>query len=326
MTPFEYLRVDDPAKAMAAVAERPGASFLAGGTTLLDLMKLDVVAPDRLVDVNHLPLARIEELDGGLRIGALARNSAVAYDDRVREKFPALAEAILAGASPQIRNMASVGGNLMQRTRCYYFRDGVSPCHKRNPGSTCSARNGFNRIHAIFANEGLCVATNPSDMCVALAAFEALVVVRGAGGERRVPIGEFYLPYGEDPTRETVLGHGELITAVELQAAPWYATSRYVKVRDRESYEFALTSAAAALHIDDGTIRQARVVLGGVASIPWRSAAAEAALDGKPAGEETYRAAADAALKDAKPLQHNAFKIELAKRTILRVLTRVAGG
>jgi xanthine dehydrogenase YagS FAD-binding subunit len=326
MTPFEYLRIDDAGKAVAAVAERPGAAFLAGGTTLLDLMKLNVVAPEQLVDINRTPLATIDEVDGGLRIGALARNTTVAYDERVRTQFPALAEAILSGASPQIRNMASVGGNLMQRTRCYYFRDGVSPCNKRLPGSMCSARDGFNRMHAIFANQGKCVATNPSDMCVALAAYEAVILLRGATDERRVPIREFYLPYGEDPACETVLAHGELITGVELRTEPWYATSRYVKVRDRESFEFALTSAAVALRLDGGKVAQARVALGGVASVPWRSAEAEAALTGQAAGEATWQAAAEAALRDAKPLRYNAFKVELAKRTIVRALTLVAAG
>jgi xanthine dehydrogenase YagS FAD-binding subunit len=290
----------------------------------VDLMKLGVERPATLVDINRLPLARIEANDDGAMIGAMVRNSDLAWHDTIRRHYPMLSEALLSGASPQLRNMATVGGNLMQRTRCYYFRDGVSPCNKRSPGAGCAAIGGFNRIHAVLGGSDKCVATHPSDMCVALAALEAIIHVQGPAGARTIPIHEFYIASGDDPARETTLAPGELITAVELKRQPFFARSHYLKVRDRESYEFALASAAVALEIDGGTIRSVRVGLGGVAGKPWRSVEAEAILKDAPVGEATFRKAADAAMTAASPLAHNGFKIELAKRTLVRALETVA--
>jgi xanthine dehydrogenase YagS FAD-binding subunit len=321
---FNYSRATDPAAAIGQVAADPRAAFLAGGTTLVDLMKLDVETPRALVDVNPLPLAKIEVRGESVRVGAMVRNTDLAYHDEVRRRYPVLSEALLSGATGQIRNMATVGGNLLQRTRCYYFRDVNSPCNKRQPGSGCSAIDGFNRIHAVLGTSDQCIATHPSDMCVALAALDATVEIQGSGGTRKVGINEFYVPYGEDPAKESVLQHGELITAVEIPSQPFFAKSHYLKVRDRASYEFALTSAAVALDVRDGAIKQARVALGGVATKPWRSPEAEQALIGKPAKDDAFKAAADAAMAAAKPQKHNAFKIELAKRTIVRALQTVA--
>jgi len=260
-----------------------------------------------------------------VRIGANVRNSDLADDATIRRRYPVLSEALLSGASPQIRNMATVGGNLMQRTRCYYFRDTAYPCNKRAPGSGCAALDGFNRIHAVLGTSGRCIATHPGDMPVALVALDAVVHTLGKNGRRRaIPLADFYVPYGEDPARESVLAHGELITAVELPAVPWLARSCYLKVRDRASYEFALASAAVALDLSGRTIRAARVALGGVGTKPWRSPEAEAALAGRPAEEATFRAAAEAALEGARPRKHNAFKVELAKRTLARALATAA--
>jgi len=326
MEPFEYARADDATGAITEVATDPAASFLAGGTSLVDLMKLGVETPRTLVDVNRVAaLAKIEDLpDGGLRLGANARNSEVAYDPRVVKLYPVLSQAILSGATGQLRNMASTGGNLLQRTRCYYFRDVYSPCNKREPGSGCAALEGFNRIHALLGTSDLCIATHPSDMCVALAALDAVVRIQGPDGERAVNINDFYIPYGIDPARENVLSHGELITAVDLPALPFARRSHYLKVRDRASYEFALASAAVALDVADGTIREARVALGGVASKPWRSREAETVLAGAKPDAASFQVAANAALADAKPQKFNAFKVELAKHTLVRALETVA--
>jgi xanthine dehydrogenase YagS FAD-binding subunit len=325
MNPFAYTRTDDPAAAVKQVSGDARAAFLAGGTSLLDLMKLRVESPAQLVDINAVPLNKIEATDGGLRVGALVSNTDLAYHDAVRKDFPALSEALLSGASPQLRNMASVGGNLMQRTRCYYFRDGISPCNKRKPGSGCAALEGFNRIHAVLGGSDQCIATHPSDMAVALVALDAVVKVRGPKGERSIKAADFHLLPGDKPERETALEHGELITAVELTRSPLAARSHYLKVRDRASYEFALASAAVALEVKDGVIRAARLALGGVATKPWRATEAEKALVGQKPTEAVFAAAAKAALKDAKPQKYNGFKIELAQRTIVRALTTVGG-
>ncbi|HEY2066719.1 MAG TPA: xanthine dehydrogenase family protein subunit M [Gemmatimonadaceae bacterium] len=330
MRPFEYVAASDLDEAARTVSADTAARYIAGGTTLVDLMKLDVETPTKLVDLN--PLARrdkmletISELpDGGLRIGALVRNSDLGWDTTVKQRYPVLSEALLAGASGQIRNMASVGGNLLQRTRCYYFRDTAMPCNKREPGSGCSAIDGHNRIHAVLGTSDQCIATHPSDMAVAMVALDAIVHVRGPRGQRTIPLVDFHLVPDAHPERETVLGHGELITAVEIPPLPYGARSHYRKVRDRASFAFALASAAVALDLSGDTIRDARVALGGVGTKPWRSREAERALVGQPASVATYRAAAELALKDAVPRRENGFKIELAKRTLVRALTTVA--
>jgi xanthine dehydrogenase YagS FAD-binding subunit len=326
MRPFSYVKANDADTAIREAALEPQTVFLAGGTTLLDLMKLTVTTPARLVDINALQLNTIEALpDGGLRIGAMVRNSDMAYDERIRTAFPMLSQALLQGASPQLRNMATVGGNILQRTRCPYFRDVSTPCNKREPGTGCSALEGYNRSHAVLGTSSRCIAAHPSDMCVPLVALDAVVRLRGPQGERTVPFADFHLLPGDHPERETVLRPGELITSVDLPSLPFAARSHYLKVRDRASYAFALASVAAALDVGSGTIRGARLALGGVGTKPWRSREAEAALVGKPAGEATYRAAAEAALHGAKPHRHNAFKVELAKRCIVRALTIVGG-
>ena len=324
MYPFDYVQATDEGAAVKSVVPRPDAKYLAGGTTLIDLIKLHVERPAHLVDVTGLPLAQIADLPGGgVRIGALVKNSDLAHDARIQKGYPVLSEALLSGASPQLRNMATTAGNLMQRTRCYYFRDTATPCNKREPGSGCPAIGGYNRIHAVLGTSDKCIASHPSDMCVAMTALDAVIRVQGPGGERVIPIGEFYIPYGEDPVRETVLQHGELITAVDLPASPFAARSHYLKVRDRASYAFALASAAIALDVQGGKIAQARVVMGGVGSKPWRSLDAEKTLVGHAPGPDVYRTAAEAALKGAKGYKDNAFKIELAKRTVVRCLTTV---
>ncbi len=324
MHPFDYSQAQDATAAVQSVAPRPDAKFLAGGTTLIDLIKLHVEKPAHLVDVTGLPLAQISDLPGGgVRIGALVKNSDLAHDARIQKSYPVLSEALLSGASPQLRNMATTAGNLMQRTRCYYFRDTATACNKREPGSGCSAIDGYNRIHAVLGTSGKCIAAHPSDMCVAMAALDAQIRVQGPRGERVIPLTEFYIPYGEDPARETVLEHGELITAVDLPALPFAARSHYLKVRDRASYAFALASAAVALDVQGGKIAQARIALGGVGTKPWRSLDAEKALAGRAPGPDAYRAAAEAALKGAKIYKDNGFKVELAKRTVVRCLTIV---
>jgi xanthine dehydrogenase YagS FAD-binding subunit len=324
MRAFTYERAMDPGAAVAAAA-RAGAKFISGGTNLLDLMKLEIEQPSHLVDISRLPLRDFEELpDGGLRLGAQAANSDVAADARVRARYPVLAQALLAGASGQLRNMASVGGNLLQRTRCPYFYDTAAPCNKRNPGSGCSAIGGFNRIHAILGASDACIATHPSDMAVAMTAVDAQVELLGADqAVRRVAIGAFYRLPGDTPHVETVLRPGELITGVVLPPPP-PGRQVYRKVRDRASYEFALVSVAAIVSMDRGTINGARVAFGGVAHKPWRSVEAEAALVGRPATMATFRPAAEAAMAHAVGRGHNDFKIELAKRTLCRTLARAA--
>jgi len=322
MVPFTYAsaRDEEQARSMASSASR----FLAGGTTLIDLMKLHVEQPRKVIDISRLPLSDIHELPGGsVRVGAMVRNSDMAHHDLIRSRYPVLSQAILAGASAQIRNMATTGGNLLQRTRCSYFRDSAMPCNKREPGSGCGALDGINRIHAVLGTSEHCIATHASDMCVALAALDAVVYLSGPDGGRRVRITDFHVEPGDHPERETVMQPGELIIAVDLPPLPFAVRSAYVKVRDRASYAFALASAAVALDLRDGTIRDARVALGGVATKPWRAREAERLLIGHPCSKATFRAAADAALAGAIPRRHNAFKVELAKRTIVRALTRV---
>ena len=322
---FRYVRTDEPAAAVKQVSNDARARFLAGGTNLVDYMKLNVESPTQLVDINHLPLDKVEVTDAGVRIGAMVRNSDLAYHQVVRRRYPMLSEALLSGATPQVRNMATVGGNLLQRTRCTYFRDTAWPCNKRQPGSGCAALDGYNRSHAVLGTSEKCIATHPSDMDVALTALDAVITTRGPNGARKIPITDFYVAYGDDPARETVLEHGELITAVELPNTAFFARSHYLKVRDRASFEFALASAAVALEVQDGKITSARVALGGVATKPWRAAAAEKVLVGAKLGKDTYAAAAKAALQGARPHKFNAFKIELAQRVIVRALETVGG-
>lgn len=326
MNPFTYTRATEVENAIV-LGSTDGAKYLGGGTNLVDLMRETLERPSSLVDVTSLSTSVEETADGGLRIGAGVRNSALAEHLAVRTRYPMLARAILAGASGQIRNMATVGGNLLQRTRCtYFYDDDGSRCNKRTPGQGCDAIQGFHRIHAILGSSPACVATHPSDMCVALAAIEAIVHLRSARGERSLPFTSFHLLPGDTPNVETVLEPGELITAVELPAQPFLAHSTYRKVRDRASYAFALVSVAAALDIKDGIIAHARVALGGVAPKPWRALKAEAALHGKAATPENFLAAANAELAEARPLPHNAFKVELSKRTIAAVLQELAEG
>ncbi len=325
MHPFSYAQVTDEQAAIAAVAKETQATYVAGGTTLLDLIKLNVQTPTQLVDINPLPLSKIEVHGEGVRIGAMASNSDVAHNLLVRQRYPILSEALLSGASPQLRNMATVGGNLLQRTRCYYFRDPAMPCNKRQPGSGCPAIDGYNRIHAILGTSNQCIASHPFDMCVAMVALDAIVRTRGPRGERSIPLTDFYLQPGNHPERETVLEHGELITAVDLPALPFSARSHYLKVRDRASYAFALASAAVALDIQGGVIRGARVALGGVGTKPWRAYEAEKALVGHSPSEATYKAAAETAIHGAKPYKYNAFKVEMVQRTVVRALTTVGG-
>lgn len=323
MEPFEFLRAQDPADALAKTRGVP-ARFIAGGTGLLDLMKLGVEQPARLVDINALPLGRIELQPGGLRIGALVRNSDLAHHPEVAQRYPVLAQAILAGASPQLRNMATVGGNLLQRTRCAYFRGSGFACNKRAAGAGCAALLGPHRAHAILGGSPSCIATHPSDMCVALLALDATVQVLPAtgGGERTVPLEEFHLVPGATPERETVLAPGDLVVAITVPASPRAARSVYFKVRDRAEFEFALAAAAVAVELSAGLVNSVRVALGGVATRPWRAAAAEAALQGKAPTPELFRAAAAAALQQAQPRRDNAFKVELAQRCIIRALTQ----
>lgn len=327
MRPFDYTRAADTDTAIATVREHPGGAFLAGGTTEIDLVRQNVLRPDLLVDINDLPLDRVEDLpDGGLRIGALARMSDVAGDPRIATRFPVIAQALLLGASAQLRNMASMGGNLCQRVRCPYFRDAASPCNKRDPGSGCAAMTGYHRGHAVLGTSDKCIATHPSDVAVALVALDAVVRTRGPSGERTVPVDDFFLPPGDTPEREHPLEHGELITAMDVPATPMAARSLYLKVRDRASYEFALVSAAAALDVRDGAVAGVRLALGGVATRPWRARLAEQALAGRPATPEVFAEAAGRELAAAEPRPQNAFKVELAKRTIVRALTQLTNG
>jgi xanthine dehydrogenase YagS FAD-binding subunit len=325
MRPFNYVRASDPDAASRAVAANPQAKFLAGGTNLLDLMKEDVERPTELVYLGALRLADIRETPGGISIGALATNTATANHPIIRRDYPLLTQAIVAGASGQLRNMATNGGNLLQRTRCQYFYDTAMPCNKREPGTGCGAREGLNKIHAIFGWSEQCVATYPGDMANALYALDAVVRIRGSGGrERAIPIDEFHRLPGDTPQRDTNLQHGELIVAIELPRSNFAKSSYYLKVRDRASYAFALVAVAAALELDGNTIRQARVVLGGVAHKPWRSREAEAVLARQSVSEQSFRRAADAALAGARPLAHNAYKVELGKRAVVRALMRAS--
>src|SRR5687767_12563050 len=325
MRPFRYARASDPNAAARAVAANEQAKFLAGGTNLLDLMKEDVERPNELVDLGRLKLAEIKEAGGGVSIGALATNTDTANHPLIRRDYPLLTQAIVAGASGQLRNMATNGGNLMQRTRCQYFYDITMPCNKREAGTGCGALEGLNRMHAILGWSDQCVATYPGDMANALYALEAVVRIKGADGqERTMPVSEFHRLPGDTPQRDNNLAHGELIVAIELPKSNFAKNSYYLKVRDRASYAFALVAIAAALELDGSTIKQARVVLGSVAHKPWRSQEAEGALAGKPASEENFQAAAEAALVAAKPLAHNAYKVELAKRAIVRALMRAS--
>ena len=312
---------------MRQIAADPAAKFIAGGTNLIDLMKDDVERPARLIDITRLPLKTVEETaSGGLRIGALVPNTDLAYHPLIEQRYPLLSSAILAGASQQLRNMASTGGNLLQRTRCSYFYDTATPCNKREPGSGCSAIDGINRIHAILGTSEACIATHPSDMCVALAALDATVHVAGPAGERAIAFADFHRLPGDTPQIDTNLAADEIITAIELPPQGFAANYSYLKIRDRLSYAFALVSVAAALEIDGGRIKEARLALGGVAHKPWRNAEAEAALRGQAADADSLRAAADMLLRDAKGFAHNAFKIELARRAIVRALTQAANG
>jgi xanthine dehydrogenase YagS FAD-binding subunit len=326
MTPFEFMRVEDRREAIRAISGNDGSRLIAGGTNLVDLMKMGVEQPARVVDINPLPLQRVEVLaDGRVRIGALVRNSDLAYDTTIQKRYPVLSEALLSGASAQLRNMATVGGNLMQRTRCPYFYDTAFACNKRHPGAGCAALEGFNRSHAVLGTSDKCIATHPSDMCVALAALEATVCVEGARGERKISFSEFHVLPGETPQKETALEPGELITAVEIPDLPFAARSHYLKVRDRASYEFALASAAVALEVEGGTIKDARIALGGVGTKPWRAAGAEKVLNGAMNDERAYERAAEEALRGAEPRAFNRFKIELAKRTLVKALKTVGG-
>jgi xanthine dehydrogenase YagS FAD-binding subunit len=321
--PFTYVRAQSEEEALAAAADRD-ALYIAGGTTLVDLMRLEVMRPRTVVDITRLPLASIELYGEGVRIGAMARNTDVAYHPLIVKRYPMLSQALRSGASPQLRNMATVGGNLMQRTRCPYFRDLATPCNKRVPGTGCAALGGYTRSHAILGTSESCIATHPSDMAVALVALDAVVHVRGESGARAIPIADFHTLPGDRPEVETAL-RGELITHIELPASPFAARSRYVKVRDRASFAFALASAAVALDLRGDTVRDARVALGGVATVPWRSREAERALTGQPASQDSFRRAAAAALEGARPRADNRFKVELAQRTIARALALAAG-
>ncbi len=321
MNPFRYERASDAASAVALLAQAPNGAFLAGGTNLVDHMKLGVAQPDLLVDVTRLPYDRIELLpDGGVRIGAAVRNSELAADRTIRARYPMLAQALLSGASGQLRNLATTGGNLLQRTRCVYFQDVSKPCNKREPGSGCPAREGYHRNLAILGASEACIATHPSDMAVAMIALDAIVHVLGPNGERTIPLVRFHRLPGDEPQRDTVLEHGELITAVDLPPLAFAARSHYRKVRDRASYAFALVSVAAAIDLADDLVRDARIAFGGVAHVPWRATKAEAALRGAPATEETFRRAAGAELVDARPLRDNAFKVPLARNVLVRTL------
>ena len=331
MHTFEFIRPPDPAAAIAAAAQSKTAQqgadvrFMGGGTTLIDLMKLNVETPNRVLDINRLPFDKIEPTaDGGLKIGATVRNSDLAHHAEVQRNYSVLSQALLQGASAQIRNMATVGGNLLQRTRCVYFRDTAMPCNKREPGSGCPAITGHNRTLAILGASDHCIATNPSDMCVAMAALEATVHIQGPKGTRSVAFGDFHLLPGNTPQRETVLEPGDLITHVTLPPPVSGSKQLYLKLRDRASYEFALASTAVVLTIAGGNIRSARIALGGVGTKPWRSLEAEAALTGKPANDATFRHAGEAAMQNAKAQTENRFKIELAKRCLTHALRTAA--
>ena len=326
MKKFTYNRAQNVAEAVQ-YASNSGVHFIAGGTNLIDLMKEQVERPDRLIDITRLPLREVQQqAGGGLRIGALVSNAAVAEHPLVRQHYPLLAQAILAGASPQLRNMATTGGNLLQRTRCMYFYDTATACNKRNLHSGCAARTGINRQHAILGHSPACIAVHPSDMCVALAALEATVLVEGPQGSRQIPLAEFHRLPGDSPEMDTVLQAGDLITAVELPAEGFPAHFHYLKIRDRASYAFALVSVAVALKMEGEHIREARIALGGVAHKPWRVPAAEAALRGQLQGKRSFTQAAELLLHGAEGFEHNRFKIELARRAIIRACQEAAKG
>jgi xanthine dehydrogenase YagS FAD-binding subunit len=325
MIPFRYEAAPDAAGAVARLAETPNGAFLAGGTNLVDHMKLGVATPELLVDVTRILPATIEETpEGGLRIGAGVRNSDLGVDEVLRARYPVVSQAVLAGASGQLRNMATTGGNLLQRTRCVYFQDVTKPCNKRQPGSGCPAREGHHRNLAILGASDACVATHPSDLAVALTAVDAILHLEGPAGPRSLPITDLYRLPGGEPQRDTTLAHGELITAVELPPLAGATRSRYRKVRERASYAFALVSVAAALRVTDGVIEEARIALGGVAHAPWRAREAEARLVGQPPTEESFTAAAEAELAAARPLRDNAYKVPLARNVIVRTLAELA--
>ena len=325
MIPFSYTRATDPAAALHLSADGAG-KYLGGGTNLVDLMRETIERPARLVDVTALSDTIEETADGGVLIGGAARNTAIAEHRLIRSRFPVLSRAIVAGASPQIRNMATAAGNILQRTRCAYFYDNEgSRCNKRQPHQGCDALGGFNRYHAILGASSSCIATHPSDMCVALAALGAVVHLQGSDGERTIPFTDFHRLPGERADIETVMRPGELIIGIEIPPLPMAANSTYRKVRDRASYAFALVSVAAAIEVDAGMVHEVRIALGGVAHKPWRAEKAEAALRGQPANRGSFAAAAEAELGDAQPLSHNAFKVELAKRTIAAVLADLSG-
>ena len=323
MRPFSYTRAEDIGGAVAALARDSTAKLIAGGTNLIDLMKENVERPAHLIDITRLGLNAIEDIaDGGLRLGALCRNADTAYHPEVRKRYPLLSKAILAGASPQLRNMATDGGNLLQRTRCYYFYDVATPCNKREPGSGCGAIDGVNRIHAILGASEHCIAVHPSDMCVALAALEAVVQVEGPGGPRSIAFADFHRLPGDAPHLDNTLRPDEIVTAIDLPPRGYAGHYAYLKIRDRTSYAFALVSVAAALEMDGDTISSARIALGGVAHKPWRKADAEALLNGQRASPENFSQVADAYLNGARGYEHNSFKIELARRAIVRALTQ----
>jgi xanthine dehydrogenase YagS FAD-binding subunit len=325
MQPFAFIRTNNIAAAVKEAGGK-GAKFIAGGTNLVDLLKLDIEQPATLIDINGLDLKKVEiGADGRVHVGALVKNSELAWHPEIRKRFPVLSEALLFGASPQLRNMATTGGNMLQRTRCPYFYDPAFACNKRVPGAGCSAMEGYNRNQAVLGTSEHCIAVHPSDMCVALAALDAVVFLQGREGQRAIPFHALHRLPGATPHLEHVLKPGELITGIELPALSYGARSHYLKVRDRASYEFALASAAVALDLDGGTIRQARVALGGVGTKPWRSAEAEEVLANAPATAASYRKAAEAAMRGAKPHRHNAFKIELAQRTLIRALNTAGG-
>jgi xanthine dehydrogenase YagS FAD-binding subunit len=327
MNSFSYIRADDVASAVREIAAGGTARFIAGGTNLIDLMKENVERPNRLIDITHLALKEVRPgADGGLRLGALVTNTDVAYNNEVERRYPLLSKAILAGASPQLRNMATVGGNLMQRTRCCYFYDTATPCNKRKVGTGCSAMAGFNRAHAILGASAHCIASHPSDMCIALAVLEPVVRVTGQAGERTIPFSEFHRLPGDTPHIDTNLKGDEIITAVDLPAKGFAEHHTYLKIRDRASYAFALVSVAVVLEMEGETIREARIALGGVAHKPWRDKKAETLLHDRSATRESFRQVAEAMLDDAKGFPHNSFKIELAKRAIVRALSQAASG
>ena len=327
MNNFEYARATDVADAVRLIAADPAAKFIAGGTNLIDLMKENVARPSRLIDITHLPISKIEEnSDGGIRIGALVPNSDLAYHPLIETRYPLLASAVLAGASPQLRNMASTGGNLLQRTRCFYFYDTTTPCNKREPGSGCSAIAGVNRMHTILGTSEHCIATHPSDMCVALAALEARVLATGTSGGRSIAFSDFHRLPRDTPHIDSNLRMDEIITAIELPPKGFANNYTYLKIRDRLSYAVALVSVAVGLEIEEGIIKEARLALGGFAHKPWRDRQAEAELVGAPTTRESFMRAAETALRDARGFGHNDFKIELARRAVVRALAQAARG